>query len=263
MNIEMILTYVFAGLLGLCVGSFLNVVIYRVPNGMSVAFPPSHCPNCDYKLKWYDNIPVLSYLILGAKCRSCKQPISFRYTAVELLNALFWLGAVWLFWEQSVVYAIVVALASSVLVCIAFIDLEHQLIFDRFNLSLLVLAIVAVFFDKQIVWYERLIGFGVGAVFFVGVYYLAQLIFKKEALGGGDVKLGAVMGLLLGWKAFLLSMLVATVLASVVLLILQKATHGQKGKEYPFAPFLVLGCLVGLFFGNEIVSAYVSLLGGV
>lgn len=257
----MIFAYVFAGILGLCVGSFLNVVIYRVPNKMSVAFPPSHCPNCNYQLKWYDNVPVLSYLLLGGKCRSCKQPISFRYTAVEILNALLWLGAVWLFWEQSVLYAIVVAGASSVLVCVAFIDLEHQVIFDRFNLMLLGLAIVAIFVDKQVLWYERLIGFGAGIAFFVGTFYLAELVFKREALGGGDVKLGSVMGLLLGWKSFLLAMLLATICASVVLLILQKI-NGKKDKEYPFAPFLVLGCLVGLFFGNAIVAQYVSLLSG-
>ena len=260
---EQFLVFFFAGIFGLCVGSFLNVVIYRVPNGMSVAFPPSHCPNCDYQLKWYDNVPVLSYLFLGAKCRNCKQPISFRYTAVELLNAVLWLGAVWLFWAQSIVYAVLVAFASSVLVCIAFIDIEHKLIFDRFNIALLALAVVAMFFDKNVIWWEKLIGFGAGIVFFVGVFYVAQAIYKKEALGGGDVKLGAVMGLLLGWKSFLLAMLVATVSASIILIILQKVTHEEKSKEYPFAPFLVLGCFVGLFFGDVIVSAYLSLLGGI
>ena len=93
-TVYLVFTYVLTGLLGLCIGSFLNVVIYRVPLGMSVVYPPSHCPKCDYKLKWYDNIPVLSYCLLGGKCRSCGEHISFRYTVVELANMLLWLASV-------------------------------------------------------------------------------------------------------------------------------------------------------------------------
>ena len=255
------MVYILAGIVGLCVGSFLNVVIYRVPNGMSVAMPPSHCPKCNYQLKWYDNIPVLSYLLLGGKCRSCKEPISFRYTAVEILNALLWLVAVWAFWQKSPVYAGIVACACSVMVCVAFIDLEHQLIFDRFVIILACLGVGAIFFEPNMMpWYEHLIGFAVATATFMAVYFGAQAIFKKEALGGGDVKLAMAMGLFIGWKNFLFSMLVASVVASIVLLILQKVSRAEKGKEYPFAPFLVLGFLVATFLGDIVVNAYISLL---
>ena len=108
----LVVAYVFAGLFGICIGSFLNVVIYRVPNGMSVAFPGSHCPKCGYQLKWYDNIPVLSYLMLGGKCRGCKERISPRYATVELANMLLWLLSVALFWERSIVFACVAALGA-------------------------------------------------------------------------------------------------------------------------------------------------------
>ena len=259
----MFLEYYFACILGLCVGSFLNVVIHRVPRGMSIANPPSHCPNCGYQLKWTDNIPVFSYLFLGGRCKKCKQKISFRYTLVELLNALLWVGAVWRFWQESIVLAVVVAIASSVLICIAFIDIEHQLIFDRFNVTLLLLAIVFVVFNKTLPYYEHLIGLGVALVFFVGVYFVAQLLFKREAMGFGDVKLGAIMGLLLGWKGFLLSILLATLSASIILLILKATTKTEKNVEYPFAPFLVFGCLIALFFGAEIIGAYLSLISGI
>ena len=97
----LIVTYILSGLIGLCVGSFLNVVIYRIPNNMNLSKPASHCPKCDYQLHWYDNIPVLSYLMLGGKCRKCKQPISIRYMLVELSNMLLWLLAVYLFWENK------------------------------------------------------------------------------------------------------------------------------------------------------------------
>ena len=129
MNIEtyyLIVTYVLFGLFGLCVGSFLNVVIYRLPNGMSLAKPNSHCPKCKYELRWYDNIPVISYLMLGGKCRSCKTHISFRYTAVELANMIMWLASALLFWERSVVMAIIYAIVSSLFICIFFIDLEDR-----------------------------------------------------------------------------------------------------------------------------------------
>ena len=109
-----------ASILGLCVGSFLNVVIYRVPNKMSLAYPPSHCTTCDYTLKWYDNIPVLSYIMLGGRCRSCKTHISFRYTAVEIANMLLWLLSVLLFWEESIAMAVIAALSSTLFICIFF-----------------------------------------------------------------------------------------------------------------------------------------------
>ena len=100
----LIVTYILAGLVGLCVGSFLNVVIYRVPNDMSLAKPASHCPKCGYVLHWYDNIPILSYLMLGGKCRKCKEHISIRYTLVEIFNMLLWLLSVYLFWEELLEY---------------------------------------------------------------------------------------------------------------------------------------------------------------
>ena len=112
--------YILTGVVGLCVGSFLNVVIYRVPEGMSLAKPDSHCPKCKYKLKWYDNIPILSYIILGGKCRGCGERISFRYTAVEIANTLLWLLSAFLFVEKSIVFAVMAALASSIFIIVFF-----------------------------------------------------------------------------------------------------------------------------------------------
>ena len=106
----LICVYILSGLLGLCVGSFLNVVIYRLPNNMSLANPGSHCTSCQYSLRWYDNIPVVSYLLLGGKCRKCKSRISPRYMLVELLNSVLWVLSVALFWESSVVYACAAAI---------------------------------------------------------------------------------------------------------------------------------------------------------
>ena len=166
----LICAYVIFGLVGLAVGSFLNVVIYRLPNKMSMVSPGSHCTTCDYSLKWYDNIPVVSYLILGGKCRKCKQPISPRYMIVELINALLWVLSVYLFWEKNPVYACISAVVMSTLICVFYIDLEHMLIFNRFVIILAVAGVVAIFFDKYTVWYDHLIGAAVFGGGFLLIY---------------------------------------------------------------------------------------------
>lgn len=255
-----IIICVLAAVLGLCVGSFLNVVIYRVPNGMSIAWPPSHCPKCNYKLKWYDNIPVLSYIILGGKCRSCKQPISIRYTLVELLNMVLWLLCALRF-VDNLFYLVVCCLAVSTLVVITFVDLEHMLIFDRFQLTMLVLGVVAIFVDPSVVWWHRLVGFAAGGLLFFVFYGVAYLVYKQEAMGFGDVKLAAVCGLLLGWQSLIVMVLVASLVGSIVLLCLKYARKDEAKKEYPFAPFIALGTVVALLCGNYIIDWYLTLCG--
>ena len=252
-----------AGAIGLCVGSFLNVVIYRVPLGMSVVAPPSHCPKCDSPIRWYDNIPVLSYLILGGKCRRCGEPISFRYTAVEIGNCLLWLACVWRFSADSLPYALLCLPATAALVCVFCIDWEHQIIPDRFQILLGVLAIGATVFDPSPVsggsqWWSHLIGLAAGFGVFFLLAVVAGKILGRDALGGGDIKLCAVMGLFLGWQKLLLSVLIASVAGSVIILLLR--SRRRENPEFPFAPFLVSGFLISLLFGDSIMIWYLSLL---
>lgn len=267
-----IVAYILAGLLGVCVGSFLNVVIYRVPLGMSLAKPDSHCPKCKYRLRWYDNIPVFSYLILGGKCRSCKTHISFRYTAVEIANMLAWLLAVWAFWDDSKVFATVVALTSSLLICVFFIDLEHMLVFDRFVIMLLILGGFSLFYDPYYGWSSHIIGGLAGFLVLYGVQAVFYLVTKRDGLGGGDIKLTGAVGLLLGWERLLLAVVLASVSACIILMILQRkrlvAEEGDEENEgeenpleYPFAPFLCTGFWIALTFGAQIISWYLSLFG--
>lgn len=259
----LICAYVLAGLFGLCIGSFLNVVIYRLPNGMSMAKPASHCTTCDYTLKWYDNIPVLSYLILGGKCRKCKERISPRYMIVELVNALLWVLCVFLFWEKSPIYAVIAALVLSVLICIFFIDLEHMLIHNRFVVIIGLLGALAIFFDKyrHVQWYDHLIGAAVFGGGFLLIYYCAIWILKREGIGFGDVKLALVAGLLLGWQRMLLAMLIASVSASVILLIVRRVKGDERNHEYPFGPFIAVGVAISLLVGGPIIDWYMGLLG--
>lgn len=253
--------YLLAGVLGLCVGSFLNVVIYRLPKGMSLAVPGSHCTACGYSLKWYDNIPVLSYLFLGGKCRKCGVAISPRYMLVELTNGLLWLLCVRLFWQSQPGYAVVSALVLSVLICVFCIDWEHLLIFDRFVLLIALAGLAMLFFDEFARWQDHVIGalsFGGG---FGLIYFGVLWLLKKEGLGFGDVKLAFAAGLLLGWQRMLLAILVASVSGSILLMLLRRAKHHEKDHEYPFGPFLVTGIALALLAGEPIIRWYLTLLG--
>ena len=257
----LIYVYVLAGLVGLCVGSFLNVVIYRLPNGMSMSKPASHCTKCNYTLQWYDNVPVISYLVLGGKCRKCREPISPRYIFVEILNAVLWLLSVYFFWEKNPVYAVISAIVMSCLICIFFIDFEHLLIYNRFLIIIGVLSIVAIFFDRFTKWYDHLIGAVAFGGFFLLIYYGAIWVLKREGLGFGDVKFAFVAGLLLGWQRMLFAMLIASVSASIILLIVRHVRGDEQDREYPFGPFISVGIAVALLFGAPVINWYASLLG--
>lgn len=254
--------YILTGLLGLCIGSFLNVVIYRVPEKMSLAKPASHCPHCQYRLRWYDNIPLVSYILLGGKCRKCREKISLRYPAIELINTLLWLLSVYMFWEKSIPYACVAAAISSVSLCIFCIDWDKMVILDRFQFLFAALGLAAMFLepDPDITILSHLIGAAAGAISFWMIGALASKISGKEALGFGDVKLAACMGLFLGWQKLLMAVLIASVGGSIILFILRKCRGHEQGREYPFAPFLMTGFLITLFFGTPVMQWYLSLL---
>lgn len=275
-QLTIIFFYIFVGLIGLAVGSFLNVVIYRVPEKMSLIMPPSHCPKCNYKLKWYDNIPIISYIILGGKCRNCGEHISFRYTVVEFLNMLLWLLCVFVFLDakcggigqsfnyDNSAFAIIAMLACSVLVCVAFIDLEHTIIPDRLQVALALLGIAAIVcnfcgWNDGLSWLDRVIGMVGSAIVFLAIYFGAKLVYKREGMGFGDVKLVTGAGLLLGWQNMILTVIIAAVVASIVLVAVRRVRNDEKNHEYPFGPFLVFGMLVSLFAGNAIISGYLSL----
>lgn len=258
-RIFMTCVYVLTGVLGLLVGSFLGAAIYRVPRGMSLVRPRSHCTHCGYPLRPIDNVPVFSYLFLGGKCARCKARISPTYVLAEIFNAALWLLSVFLFFDKSVVYTLVCMAALSIFICIFFIDLAHMLIFDRFTVLIFILGIIAIFFDPSTKQWDHPIGALAAGGLFLGIYFLSLLILKKEGLGLGDVKLAFAAGLLLGWQKMLLALLISSVSASIVLLSLRRKRGDGADREYPFGPFLCAGFSLALLCGDAVISYYLSL----
>lgn len=264
-----IIIYIAIALIGLCIGSFLNVLIYRLPLGMNIATPPSHCPTCNQKIRWYDNIPLLSYIILGGKCRHCKSKISIRYFIVELVNILLWIAILVVF--RLSVYSIIFLLLSSILLAIIYIDFEHQIIPDSLNIAIAVLGVSATVYsifnpvvpgilgDFTIVWWERLAGGLGGGLLFAAIFYLYLLIRKKEGLGGGDVKMIAALGFVLGYKLTILCIGFSAIFACIYLLIMKIAKKLDTDKPFAFGPFISAAAFASLIFGNYLINFYLSL----
>lgn len=232
----LIMTYVLAGILGLCVGSFLNVLIYRLPRSMNIAVPGSHCPDCGYSLKWYDNIPVVSYIILRGRCRSCGGRISPRYTVVEVLTCLLWLACVWRFYDAGIGMVIVACVAVSALTVVFFADMETMTIPDSMTVGIALCGIAAAVLEyfgmgDGIGWLERLIGGVAGFAFFALFYFGYLFLHKKEGLGFGDVKLMGAAGLLLGWKNLLFCVILSSILALICVQISRFVQNRRKKRE--------------------------------
>ena len=251
--------YVFAFVFGALVGSFLNVCICRLPKGESIVFPPSHCPACGFTLPFYDNIPLISWLILRGRCRSCRGPISFRYPLVELISALLTLFLFKRF-GLSLPFGILFIFCSAMVV-ITFIDLDHMIIPDVISLPGIILGFVFSFFIPQLGWLNSLLGIlaGGGSLYLVASLY--QRFTGKEGMGGGDIKLLAMMGAFFGWKAIPFIIFMASLVGSVIGVTMMLVQRKDGKLAIPFGPFLALGSIVYIFYGRLIIHWYLGLGG--
>lgn len=246
------LILVFAGIFGLILGSFFNVCIYRIPQGKSIVWPGSFCPKCNKHIEWYDNIPVLSYLFLLGKCRHCKAPISLQYPLVELLTGILTVLFVW--WNGLSLWTFVLLTAVYFLIILSVIDLELMIIPDRFSLGLMILGIAFAWCNPNFtgVWWQRelssILGAGVGLFGVLAIALIGTWIFKKEAMGGGDVKLMAGIGAFIGWQGVITTIIVGSFFGLIYAVILM-IWKGKKGSDaIPFGPFLSLGALINFFY---------------
>ncbi len=245
-----------AFILGAVIGSFLNVVIYRIPAGESIVSPGSRCPQCGTAIRWYQNIPVLSWAVLRGRCASCGISISVRYPFVEALTGALFVLVFLAFGLQgaTVVYWVFVA----ALVAITFIDLDHQIIPDVISLPGIPAGFAASFFVPWLSWSDSLIGIvlGGGSLYLVAAGY--EILTKKEGMGGGDIKLLAMIGAFLGWQAVLPVIFLSSLIGSLIGVPLMLIKKADGRLAIPFGPFLALGAVIYLLWGRQIVSWYFS-----
>ncbi len=278
--------YIYMGalvfLFGMMMGSFYNVCIHRIPNSLSVITPPSHCENCGHLLKPLDLIPIMSWILLGRKCRYCKAPVSARYALVELLTGVLFVLLYLKF--QLTGQFLLYLVFGSILLLVAFIDIDHRIIPDRFIVMGLILGVISLVIPAisllsngtlpsdsvnesvfvQIVsaipWKEALFGALIGGGSLLLVDLLGRIFYKKEGMGFGDVKLMGMAGLFLGVQRTVVSLLVAIWAAAIVGIIVLRIRKEKTDHYMPFGPFLAAGCVLSIFFGKELIRWYLSFI---
>ena len=262
--------------LGACIASFLNVVIWRVPRGESIVSPPSHCPKCNAPIRWYQNIPILSWLALRGKCANCKAPISPRYILIETLGGVLFLAAFWKYGTNgglasAALNTLVVWIWIALMIVGSMIDFDHKLLPDFVTIGGMVLGLVwnlcvcLLLGGQKVYWENFCIVTGFGFVFGFGLLWLIRWLgskaFKREAMGMGDVFLMGAVGALFGPVAVLVTLILSSVFGSIVgvgMVALSKTKFG-KFVEIPYGPYICLGCLCWMFYGPEIVDWYIHL----
>lgn len=241
---------------GAIVGSFLNVCIYRIPAGLSVVSPASRCPVCKTPIRWYQNIPILSWCLLRGRCSSCKTPISVRYLLIEALNGLLFTLVLYSFGLS--LSTLVFVCFVSILVVITFIDLDHQIIPNVISLPGIVVGFACSLFFLPLAWQDSALGILLGGGLLWAVATGYRLLMGAEGMGMGDIKLLAMIDAFLGWQAVLpvvfLGSLVGTVIGVPLMLL-----KGKDGKlAIPFGPFLSFGALIYLFYWSQLFAWYVD-----
>ena len=236
---------------GLVVGSFLNVCIFRIPEGMSVVSPPSSCGNCGHRLNFYDMIPVLNYIINNGRCRYCNASYSIQYPIVELLNAVLYVLVVLKYGLSF--YSDIYCLLSSLLIIVCIIDFKYMIIPDKLNIFGLLIGVVVLIIDKHQAA-DKLFGVLMGFSIFAGI------AFFTGAMGGGDIKLIAVLGFIFGLKGIFFitvgSFLIGAVICGALLILKLKNIKDK----IPFGPFICMAALLYIFFGNEMIAVYLNFI---
>lgn len=238
---------------GLFIGSFLNVCIHRIPRDKSIVWPASSCPKCSQPIKPWDNIPVLSYIILLGRCRGCREFISPRYPLVEMMSSLFAVGLFLLF-GQSASFVIYYVWACALLI-ITFIDLDFQIIPDSLSIGGIVVGLCLVYW-LPVTYKDALIGLFLGAGGLWAIIVVYYLLTGKEGMGGGDVKLLGMIGVFTGWHGVLYTIFMGSLIGSLI--GVPWALINKKGMQapIPFGPFLAMGALMYLFFGQDMINWY-------
>lgn len=239
---------------GACIGSFLNVCIWRLPESQSIVSPPSKCPNCNKPIRFYDNIPIISYIWLWGKCRACRKPISIRYPLVEIITGLFACITAIKFGisYEALIYFIFIA----ALIVTTFIDIDHQIIPDIISLPGIAIGLLFSIVFESLHYKDSLIGIliGGGSLFLIAWGY--HFFTGKDGMGGGDIKLLAMIGAFIGWKGVFFTIFVSSATGSIIGIMLMLIKQKDLKLAVPFGPFLAIGAILYIFFGPELLSWY-------
>ncbi|WP_302579595.1 prepilin peptidase [Clostridium saudiense] len=239
---------------GLVIGSFLNVCICRIANEESIAFPPSHCTNCGYELKAKDLIPVLSYIFLGGKCRSCKEKISIQYPIVEILNAILYIAIYLKFGFTLNLFKF--CLFASLLIVIGFIDFKTKYVYN----STVVFGVVSGILFAVLEWMEtKSIPWNYIAGAFIGFGIIYLIVILTRGMGEGDIDIALICGLFLGIKGILVTLFLAIILGGIVATIILIFKLKERKAEIAFGPYLAIGGIIACLYGNSIIDFYLKL----
>lgn len=251
-----LIIYLYIFIIGLAIGSFMNVCIYRIPEEKSIIKPGSMCPYCFSPIKWYDNIPLVSFIILGGRCRICKKAISFRYPLVELISGILAL-TLFIRYRLTITYVAYYALCSA-LVVVSFIDLKYRIIPDIISLPGIAVGLAISFLLPNHTFLQSILGMviGGGSLFLVAFAYYT--ITKREGLGGGDVKLLAMIGSFLGWSGVIITIFFGSVIGLVSGIIMMIKEKQDTKYPIPFGPFLSIGAIIYIYWGYEIINWYLG-----
>ena len=245
--IPTILFYIMIFLFGIVIGSFLNVCIYRIPKKENIVKIRSHCMECNYQLKWYDLVPLFSYLCLGGRCRKCKTKLSVQYPLVELLNGLLYVLVVAV--NGLTIESLLYCLMFSALVTLSVIDFRTYEIPFGINLFILTLGLIRVALD-----YQNFLNYLIGFLSVSGFLYLLFLLTKGRGIGGGDIKLMAVSGLMIGWKCNLLALAFGCIIGSVIHIIRMKVS--KEDHVLALGPYLSVGIMIAALWGYDLIEWY-------
>jgi leader peptidase (prepilin peptidase)/N-methyltransferase len=248
---------VIAGVLGAMIGSFLNVCIYRLPRDKSVVWPASACPHCGRSLAWYENIPILGYIALGGRCRTCRGAIGIQYPIVEALTALMFAGAAWYFGFGILLVSRLIF--GCALIVLFAIDLEHHILPNVITLSGIVAGFVFSLFTEP-GWEASLIGIVVGGGVLWAVAEAYYRVRHEDGLGMGDVKMLAMIGAFLGWKLTLMTLALGSVSGSIIGILLIVTKRGDMKYALPFGTFLAMGAAAAATVGSGLLTWYTALL---
>ena len=241
---------------GAVVGSFLNVCIHRLPTGESVVFPASHCPHCQQPIRPYDNIPILSYLVLRGRCRQCGEPISMRYPLVEMLAGVAGAAAVSVFGLSA--HALLTFAFLCALLVITFIDVDYQIIPDAISLPGIGVGFAAALVLGEPSWKASLAGILLGGGLSWGVAEGYHWLTGREGMGGGDIKLLAMIGAFLGWRAVPVTLLLGSLAGTAIGVTLMLVQRRDRRTAIPFGPFLAIGAICALFWGDALIAWYLG-----